>query len=182
MAPGQSAAGRLGRDHTFEWRILPGRLAIAAKRCDDSPFDTPPTWLVKQIVAGGRDVTDEGLDVGADGLNDVEVMLTAGARLAGVVRGEDGAPQPNRVVIVFSQDRAHWTHLRNRHSATSVTDPQGRFLAAVPPGDYHVAAIERGSILTWSDPEFLESLVPTATRISLTDRDARAIDLVVATR
>lgn len=177
--PGPDSAGRLSPGYTFEWRLLPGRLALSAGLCSDGPFATTPSWQVKRIVAGGRVVTDEGVDVGTDGLDDIEIVLTIGPRLTGVVRDAQGTPRANRPVIVFSRDSTRWARLRNRYFAIGFTDPQGRYQAAAPPGEYYAAAVERGTIETWSDPEFLEKLAAAAVRVSLTEREASQVDLVV---
>lgn len=176
---GPGSAGRLAPGFVFEWRMRPGRLALNARLCDDNPFGTTPSWLIKRIVAGGRLFTDDAVDVDANGMDDIEIVLTVGPRLSGIVSDAKDTPQVNRVVIVFSQDRTHWERPRNRFFALGFTDGRGRYDVSVPPGSYHVAVAPHGSLDIWRDPEFLDPLVATAVRVSLAERDARTVNLVV---
>ena len=71
----------------------------------------PPGWVLKEIRAGGIDVTDQVLRFGTadESLRDVEVALTDRvSELFGSVRDDRARPMTAATIIVFSTDRARW--------------------------------------------------------------------------
>ena len=94
--------------------------------------------------------------------------------------GANGSPVSSYTVILFAQDRALWTPA-TRHIMTGRPDQQGRFrVRSLPPGDYHVVALETVEPGTWSDPEFLDTLVAGATALSLNAGETKTVDLRIA--
>jgi hypothetical protein len=137
-------------------------------------------------------MTDSGFDVDPVRPPEIDILLTnRQPRLTGVVMDASGSPRANRVVIVFAQDRMRWMTpgrratgllaIHSRHVLVTFTDGSGRYRITVPAGDYYVAATEQGFMGSWTDPDFLASLVPYARRVSLPEREHASMNLEVAT-
>ncbi len=58
-------------------------------------------------------------------------------------------------------------------------DSAGHYAYSVNPGSYLIAAVEDVETFQWLDPAFLESLVPTATKITVGPSQKITQDLVV---
>jgi hypothetical protein len=58
-------------------------------------------------------------------------------------------------------------------------DSSGHYKYSVRPGSYLIAAIEDVGQFQWLDPAFLESLIPTATKITLGPSQKLTQDFVV---
>ena len=166
-------------DSTFELTKLFGSRLLR--------FSGPPTgWTVKQILAGGADVTDTFLPFGSAGqsLKDVEVVLTDQlTKISGTVLNRLGNPQTAGPVIVFSDDPNKWTPL-TRFVTNATPDKDGSFsITGLPPGSYFVAGVDTfpggGIAEAVRDPEFLEPLSRSAKHVILTEGHAVAVTLRV---
>ena len=60
--------------------------------------------------------------------------------------------------------------------------PGGYKLAALPPGDYYAVALDTVDMQGVSDPDFLESLIQSATRFSLREGETKTLDFKISTR
>ena len=169
-ASGQSRFGyprsRLIQGSTSEFEIagvLPGEYWVRAQAGD---------WIVKSVSWKGRDYTLQPIDTtSADDLSGFVVTLTNAVQtLAGGVRMADGSMPESGIVVTFPVSASQRTNtgfspVRLRW-ATIHSD--GSFsIQGLPAGDYFVAAIDRGHLSTWRDPQFLLSLERHASRISV---------------
>jgi hypothetical protein len=138
-------------------------------------FSSPDeNWFLKSILVNGFEAADAPFDFGFDGraYTDVEVVFSrTAATITGRVADDRAAPVQAYAVIVFPTDRDKWfagsRGLKLAHSTAS-----GEFrVAALPPGDYWIAAVDRvGGNATageWQEPDLLEALSLRATRASL---------------
>ena len=70
----------------------------------------------------------------------------------------------------------------SRYQGTARPDQDGRFkISALPPGDYFIIAVDHIEPGEWSDPEFLERARSMASSFSLSDGEAKTIDLRLVT-
>jgi protocatechuate 3,4-dioxygenase beta subunit len=148
-------------------------------------FSTPDEkWFLKSINIDGTDVADVPFDFGANGraYDDVDVVFSPnGASVAGRVTDERGAAVQHYVVVAFSADRDKW-FASSRWLKMARSDASGAFrLAALPPGDYWIAAMDRvegsGDTAEWQDPELLQDLSFRATRVTLGERQSQTTSL-----
>jgi protocatechuate 3,4-dioxygenase beta subunit len=161
-------------DLTFEVPGLAG-LAVVA-------IIAPPPWMVKSVTVAGKDMTDTPIDFRSGDVNDVEVVLTSRVgSVTGVVFDED-KPSTDYGVIVFAEDSAKWT-FPSRFISAGRPNQQGRFTASgLPPADYLVIALPSIPAANAIDPEFLESLRKSATKFSLSEGEAKTLDLKIVKR
>jgi protocatechuate 3,4-dioxygenase beta subunit len=144
---------------------------------------TPPGWALKSILVNGGESTDTVLPFGtkAQSLQNVEVILTPRVSgVSGVVTDASGRPFGDGVVIAFSTDRTQWSP--ESRFVSHVAASGGTFdLRPLAPGSYYFAAIDPPDTFdrnrTFEDPAFLESLVAGATRVTLTEGEARQVSL-----
>jgi len=134
---------------------------------------------VKSIRANGTDITDNGVEVGAQGLTGVEIELTSRlSELSGTVADGRGNVVKDYAVVVFAQDRTRWTAAVNRYSSLARPGDDGGFkISTLPPGQYYAIALDRVDPIGWQDPDFLEGLSRQASAFSLTQDETRTLDL-----
>jgi protocatechuate 3,4-dioxygenase beta subunit len=161
-------------DWTFEVDNLTGRRVVAADVAS-------PTWSVKQVKLDGLDLTDKPVEFGKEDVNDFEIVLTTrNASVSGDVTDSDGKPAGNYSVVVFAADQAKWT-FPSRYLALGRPNQDGRFrLSGLPPEDYLAIALPGVQGTAWQDPEWLESLRPFATPVTLSEGDAKTVQLKLA--
>jgi protocatechuate 3,4-dioxygenase beta subunit len=167
----------LADDFTFEVKTPPGRLGLRTA----VPLGPNATngWQLKAIHVDGVDVTDTGIDVGTQGVRDVEIEMTNRVQqISGTVTDAAGAPVKDYTVALFSQNRAHWTEPMARHFAVGRPIDGGGFkVATLPPDEYYAIALAQLDITDWQDPATLENLSRLATAFALTPGDTRTLEL-----
>jgi hypothetical protein len=135
----------------------------------------PDGWMVKAIIVNGLDVTDEPMLFGTDdqSLRDVAIVMTNRvSEIAGTVADGNGRGSFNdAAVVVFATIRERW-YATSRFIAVADASGDASFVVrALPPADYDVAAVDKRRIADVAgeleNPEFLESLVANATRVTL---------------
>ena len=183
IGPSARATARADGTFTIEGLNGPRRFHL---------MHAPDGWSLKSIRTNGRDITDEALTFGTadDSLTDVEVVLTnRPASIAGNVADAQGRSVDDYTAIVFATARDRW-YPQSRYAAFRRPNADGAFTVPnLPPGEYYVAAVDRLQAGTngdpygdMQDPSFLESLVPRATRIALTEGQAATVALRVIVR
>jgi hypothetical protein len=174
--PSAVAHAQIHGDGTFEMSGLTGKRRLQV-------VDAPKGWALKAVLVDGLDVTDLPLSFGRkdQSLSDVEVVLTSVVTLLnGTVADDRARPAAGATVIVCSIDRDHW-YPGSRFLRKTVVGPDGSFSAdGLPQGNYYVTAIAQVPTTGedgWQDPAFLESHVPGASTVALTDGQAASLSL-----
>jgi protocatechuate 3,4-dioxygenase beta subunit len=163
---------RVHDDFTFELKVRPGRSVIRAGM-------NQPGWTLQSVHLGGADVTDSGIDFRADeDVDGLVVELTNHpAEVTGTVTDAHGDPVKDYSVLVFAHDRQQWT-ATSRYFGFGRPDQDGRYKATnLPAGDYDAIALESVEPGEARDPDLLDRLVPLATRFTLGEGEAKALDL-----
>lgn len=137
----------------------------------------PRGWILKSAMVGTQDISDMPLTL--ENADVTTLLLTFTDRMPGLggsVRDSQGRPDADATVIVFPTDGV-WIDRgpmprRLRSVRTSRT---GDFaFAALPPGEYFVAALNDGIAVNWQEPGFLQRLARTATRVTVRDAQVSA--------
>jgi protocatechuate 3,4-dioxygenase beta subunit len=143
----------------------------------------PRGWAVKEIRLRGIDVTDRALPFGRaeQSLTDVEVIVTDRVNeLTGSVTADNARPVPGSFVVVFSTDRDRW-YPSSRFMRRTMAESEGAFrISGLPFGNYYVAAVTRlpsDGADAWQDPELLQSLIPIAATVTLSEGDRQVVNL-----
>jgi protocatechuate 3,4-dioxygenase beta subunit len=147
----------------------------------------PPGWTLQAILLNGIDITDTPLQFGKSdqSLADVEVVLSHRVtRITGQVtaRGRPAAAS----ILFFPADRQAW-YPQSRFLGQTISPADGSFrVEGLPPGEYLVAAVEAIAGIRdgdqWQDPDYLETLVARARRLTLVEGGSTALALTVVER
>jgi hypothetical protein len=133
----------------------------------------PDGWALKEIRVNGVDVTDQPMLFGRreQSLSDVEVVLTDRVNeIAASVADDKARPVSGASLIVFSLDRDKWySHSRFMGRAVAGTDGAAS-IRGLPDGAYYAAAVRRAPADgddAWQDPEYLDTMLRSATTVTL---------------
>jgi protocatechuate 3,4-dioxygenase beta subunit len=165
-------SGVVRPDWTFDLVGVSGGLIVR-------PESLPDGWMLTQVLWEGRDVTDAGIEVGRGRPNDglVVVLTNHATEIAGTVSDGQGKSIVDYSVLVFAESQERWG-ADSRFIATAQPDQQGRFVVKnLPPATYLAVALgflEEGS---WEDPEVLEGLRRSATKVTIGQGEHVAVTL-----
>jgi Carboxypeptidase regulatory-like domain len=157
-------------DLTFEAKGRPGKMRVVLA----NPM---PGWAIRSVRYRGTDVTDI-LELRAnDSITDVDIELTNRLTdVSGLVTSAKGTKVTDYTVVVFPQDRDKWTV--PRYLRLTRPDQDGRYkVNGLPPGDYHLIALDYVDSTDWSDPEFLDGVRTRATPLTIGDGEIKSLDL-----
>jgi hypothetical protein len=157
-----AASGRVISDGSFRTAGYPaGRYIVAAT--------APPGWHLASIVAGGRDVSVEPIELSdRDTDNVVITFIDQSTQLTGIV--EKTTADHGAEAIAWPADSTAWRDIGvpARRWRNERPDASGAFMMnGLPPGEYFVAAVEGALTEDLRDPKILESLRAGATRVTL---------------
>jgi hypothetical protein len=179
-SPGMGPMARVETDGTFNTTgFPPGRYQISAAVPSVSGGATG--WSFKSAAVNGRDLADEPLEIEAEDISGIVITFTdRPSRVRGVVRAATGQPDVQAEVVAFPADSQGWREgLASRRVQTVRVSTTGAYdFGNVPAGDYYVAVVSGGTIGDTQDPAFLESLIATATRVTVADGETKTQDLV----
>jgi hypothetical protein len=152
-------------------------------------LQAPPAWSLEAVRVNGVDVVDDVITFGTskESLTDVEVVLTnRGPSVGGTVADAQGRPVTDYTVVMFATDEQRW-YQRSRFMNFTRPKHDGTFtVAGLAPGEYYVAAVDSLQGAEgwgeWQDPEFLRSIAPGATPVTLGDGQAASLALRLMTR
>jgi hypothetical protein len=142
----------------------------------------PSGWALKAVRLGGLDATDRPIDFDRE-IGTLQVVVTAQvSEISGTVTDE-GHAAANVPVIVFPANRERWD-FQSRFVRLVNADENGLFTCSpMPPGDYRSIALPRlRSGTRWQRPQFLESLVPDSTRVTVREGEHANVELRVVSR
>jgi hypothetical protein len=161
-------------DWTFEVSNLSGRRMVQVDVAS-------PTWSLKELKRGNEDIADKPIDFDNGDVDDVQIVLTTrNPSIAGGVVDADGKVTGRYAVLIFAADQSKWA-FPSRFIRLGRPSQDGGFkVTGLPPGDYLLVAVPAVNGSNWQDPEFLETLRPLATAVTLSEGDAKTIDLRLA--
>jgi len=139
-------------------------------------------WALKGVYASGRDVSDSPLEVrNNQSTTGVSIVLTdRPTEITGTVVDGRNLAAPDAWVIAFSVDAGAWRP-QTRQVQASRADSGGVFhMRGLPPGDYHLVALDDVEQGAWYDPSFLENVRISAVRVSLNEGEVRSQPLKLA--
>jgi hypothetical protein len=159
--------------------IGPSRIVVIALGCE-------PCYL-KSAYVNGTDAAHRPFDFGLQGglYRNVDVTVSdGGATIEGHVLDERDARAATYAVVVFPVDRS-LVHSRSAYVKAARAQADGSFrVTGLPPGDYVAAAVSRldFGISEISDDDVLDQLAPRGQRVSLAERERRALTLTLVRR
>jgi protocatechuate 3,4-dioxygenase beta subunit len=163
--PVDPANAKIKDDWTFEVDGISGPRRVTLMRA-------PAGWTLKRVLINGIDVADTSIPLGRtdQSIEGMEVVLTdRGGEVSGRLTDSRGRLLTDYTVVVFATDREHW-FLESRFLKQARPGRDGVFaVRGLPDGDYFVAAVDQLHVDEWPDPDFLDSLISSATRVTLAE-------------
>jgi hypothetical protein len=135
-------------------------------------------WTLKSVMAAGRDIADEPLDVGASAIDNVVMTLTdRPSKLLGRVSDPTGRNRRSSV-IVFPSERSMWKDYGQFPRRIRIVEPgtSGTYAVELPSGDYLAVAVG-GGLSALRTPEEFASLAAKATRLWVADGETKTLNL-----
>lgn len=147
-------------DWTFETKNMNGLRVISATA-------GAPGWILKSVVRGGKDISDQPIDFRDGDVNDVEITLTSNiASVTGTVT-EAGKPVAECTVLLFAEDAKKWA-FPSRFITAARPDAKGAFTASgLLAGDYLAIAVPSVQGQDWQNPVTLEQYRALATSVTV---------------
>ena len=145
----------------------------------------PKGWMLKSVLANGVDVTDTGIDFKpGETHTGIEVVLTSKVTwISGSLKVPTGAQVRDYTLVVFSDDPQRWTMPNSRYVLRAQPDEDGRFeISNLPEGGYYAAATDEILQEEWSDPDVLDRLKATATKVTLSEGTIKVLELKLSDR
>jgi protocatechuate 3,4-dioxygenase beta subunit len=131
------------------------------------------SWMFKSAMLNGRDLADDPLEIGSEDIDGIVITFTdRPTSLEGTVTDLRGQPDKSAEVVVFPADSQGWRQgmLNNRRVRAARASLTGKFtFNSLPAGDYYAVAITGGASGEIQDPKFLETLIASATRVTVAD-------------
>lgn len=143
---------------------------------------TPPGWTLKSVLLRGTDITDTPVEFeGSEEVSGVEIVLTNRlSHVTGTVNDDRGGLSTDYTVVVFADDRERWT-FPSRFVRTGRPDQDGLFkVDGLPPAQYLATALDYIPPGAWTDPDYLEQLLPGAVRFTLDEGETETLNLKLA--
>jgi hypothetical protein len=159
-------------DFSFEFRTPGGLVNVR-------PSSVPSGWNLRAVRLNSTDVTDTGIEFRpGERIEGIEVELTNRfPQLSGRVADSNNERVMDYTVLAFSSSPNRWAW-NSRYVTTARPGRDGRFeIHSLPPGDYYVVVLEYMRPGQWMDAKFLESMSRGATKVTLRETQATAIDL-----
>jgi len=114
--------------------------------------DAAEDYFVKSARLGDKDVLDSGIDASRGAAGTLEIVLSRGGQIEGVVLNAEDQPATGAAVVLVPEQRGHW-----RLYKENTTDQYGRYhIKGIAPGDYKLFAWEDVENGAYEDPEFLK--------------------------
>ena len=141
----------------------------------------PRGWTMKSAYLDGREITDLPIEVKSESVTGLNVIFTDKiSTVKGTVRDARGNALGDVTVILFPSDDRSWLP-QSRQIMTARSDAAGSYqLAAVPPGDYLIVAVDDVDQGEWFDPSYLDQIRNRSTKIKIEEGDQRMQDLKVS--
>jgi protocatechuate 3,4-dioxygenase beta subunit len=164
--------------------IFPGDFRVMV-----SPLLNPFSWtpqtladplsniFVKSVRYGSADVLNDGLRLESHNPDQrLQIVLSTGGRLEGVVTSDRGEPLPN-VKVALVPDFAYRS--REELYRNAVTDTSGRFrIQGIAAGDYRAFAWEDIADGAWQDADILRGVESRGKPVRIGEAGQTAVELV----
>jgi len=163
-------------DATFKTPNYP-----AGKYLVNAGSPTSQGWIVRSVVADGRDVTNDPLELRDADISNVVITYTDKiAQVSGTVHVAQGAAMGSgSTVFLFPADyRARIANADGRRFRNAVVSKTGTYtFVGLSAGDYLVAALDGDEIPDNRDTPFFDALARVATRVSIAEGERKTQEL-----
>ena len=176
IAPAPAAVDRDGRFTVTG--VTPGRYRLTATL---PAAGRARGWTLLSSVVNGVDTLDVPLVLppGGPATNALLTLTDRAAQITGVLQDSAGRTSSEYTIVLFPADPALWLPRARRIHASRASADGAFTFAALPSGDYLLAALEDVEAGEWFDPAFLQRISPGAIRISLSAGERKTQEIRV---
>jgi hypothetical protein len=145
-------------------------------------------WMVRSITSGGRDISNEGIELKGSDVGDIVVTFTDQiSSVSGTVKKPAAGGFESVSVVYVPADYQKWIAsggMSRRNPIISVSADGAFNVGRVPPGDYLVIAVDNGVLEATQTVDFYDRLARMATRITvnLGEKKTLALDVTKVIR
>lgn len=168
---------RVGDDGRFELNGVTGQRLLRVNGLSQA-------WTLKSVLLDSTDVTDTPIDIrGSEPIGNIRIVVTDRTTEVNGKVTSRGQAARDYSIVVFPDDQDKWT-FPSRFVQSGRPDQTGLFkIRGLPPGNGYLAVavdyLENGEA---GDPQFLTLIRDRATRFTLAEGEAKALDLALITR
>jgi protocatechuate 3,4-dioxygenase beta subunit len=152
-------------DGTFKiTNVSPGRYILRVSGVQN--------FAMVSSMVHGRDSLDYPFEVDDQDVTDGLVTLKTGVvptELTGTITDQNAEPAVDYTIVVFSSDSRFWMPASRRISTARPATDGTYTVRSLPPGEYQIAALGDLEPGMQYDLEFLKTLLPASTRVTLGD-------------
>ncbi len=165
-------SGRVHNDGSFTVNhVAPSQYQLSVQ-------GTPEGYYVKSARLGDKDVLDSGIDAARGVTGTLEVVLSSGGQVEGVVLNAEDQPATGAAVVLVPEQRSQW-----RLYKENTTDQYGRYhIKGIAPGNYKLFAWEDVENGAYEDPEFLKGFEALGESIAIREggHESKQLKLIVS--
>lgn len=140
-------------------------------------------WMIKTITVGGRDVTNDVIELRGSDISDVVLTYTDQiSNITGTVKPPKIGGFESVSVVFMPADYKKWFASGGMARRQPITAPgsNGAFsIGRVAPGDYLIIAVDNGALDVTQGVEFYDRLARLATRITVAEGEKKTVTLEV---
>jgi hypothetical protein len=139
-----------------------------------------PGWILKSVMAGGRDVSDLPIDLETDVSGVVVTFFDRPSQVSGTVKTSRGDADDSAWVLLVPDIRD--AGVRSRRVRSARTSPQGSYnLVSILPGDYWIVAMKDNPLdAGYDQDQLLDAVSRAGTRLTIADAEHRTQDLTTS--
>jgi protocatechuate 3,4-dioxygenase beta subunit len=148
-----AAAGRVDEHGAFSVDgVIPGRYRLASAG--------PGGWILESAVIGGQDALEVPIELrSSQNLTGAVITFTdQQTMLSGTVTNAQGQALSDYTVVAYPGDERYWVPQSRRIRAVRPATDGSFSIAALPPGEYRLAAVLDPEPGAWFDPAVLRLL------------------------
>ena len=137
----------------------------------DASFERKIAWMRQLLESKDAREDDAALLAGfrTEVIEDRVYLLTPKGLVVDLPRGA--------TVVFFAEDKARWVP-GTRYIRTARPDTEGKYRARLTPGvDYLAVVVRTMENGQYTDPAFLETAAPGATRLTIAEGESKVLDL-----
>jgi hypothetical protein len=164
-------SGRVHNDGSFTVNhVAPSQYQLSVQGAADD-------YYVRSASLGDKDVLDSGIDAARGAAGALEVVLSSGGQVEGVVLNAEDQPATGAAVVLVPETRSLW-----RLYKENTTDQYGRYhIKGIAPGNYKLFAWEDVENGAYEDPEFLKGFEALGESVAIREggHESKQLKLIV---
>lgn len=156
--------------------VTPGRYMLNASF---PGLGAPGGWALHSATVNGADALDVPFTVAPNAGNaDASITFTDRmGQLSGTLQNADGSPAPEYSIILFPASPSFRLPQSRRIQSVRPSADGAFSFRNLPAGAYYLAAVEDAEPGAWSDPAFLQQLVPSAMKLAIGEGEQNVLDI-----